>query len=70
MSLFIITVKMSKLFHGMLLEKGMTATVRTPYANPFQNGGQAINDAFTRLYGIDLRSMGALNRAFLKVTKP
>jgi hypothetical protein len=32
------------------------------------NGGQAVNDAFLRVYGINLKSAGLLKAAFLEAT--
>ena len=39
-------------------------------ANPVTtNGGQAVVDAFMRIYGIDIRKIGALNMAYLDVER-
>ena len=33
------------------------------------NGGQAVADAFMRVYGIDLKKAGALNSVYLEIVK-
>ena len=33
------------------------------------NGGQAVADAFMRIYGVDIKRAGALNSVFLNVDK-
>jgi hypothetical protein len=49
----------------------MSVEVATVSAvNPITaNGGQAVADAFMRVYGIDLKKAGALNSAYLEVIK-
>lgn len=71
MPLYRITVKQMKVSNGIRIEKGMSADVVTnSISNPVvTNGGQAVNDAFMRLYGIDLKKLGALNMIYLDVNK-
>ena len=71
MPLYRITVKQMKVSNGLRIEKGMSADVVTnSISNPVvTNGGQAVNDAFMRLYGIDLKKLGALNMIYLDVKK-
>lgn len=56
---------------GIRIEKGMSADVVTnSISNPVvTNGGQAVNDAFMRIYGIDLKKIGALNMIYLDVNR-
>lgn len=67
--LYRITVKQNKYANGIRVEKGMTVEVVTPtLMNPLMtNGGAQVNDAFMRIYGIDLKKAGALNLAYLDV---
>ena len=69
MPLYRVTVKQKKVANGLRIEKGMTADVVTnSISNPVvTNGGQLVNDAFMRLYGIDLKKLGALNMVYLDV---
>lgn len=68
---FIITVKQGKNTNGIRLERGMQVEVVTQsMSNPVTvNGGQAVADAFMRIYGIDIRRAGALNMVCLDVQK-
>ena len=58
-----------KVSGGQRIEKGMSVDVVTnSISNPVvTNGGQLVNDAFLRLYGIDLKKLGALNMVYLDV---
>lgn len=69
--LYRITVKNSKLSNGIRVEKGMSVDVVTnSMSNPVvTNGGQAVVDAFMRIYGIDIRKVGALSMVYLNVEK-
>lgn len=69
MPLYRVTVKQLKVANGLRIEKGMTADVVTnSISNPVvTNGGQLVNDAFMRLYGVDLKKLGALNMVYLDV---
>lgn len=71
MPLYRVTVKQMKVANGLRIEKGMTADVVTnSISNPVvTNGGQLVNDAFMRLYGIDLKKLGALNMVYLDVNR-
>ena len=70
MALFIITTKRRKICNGVQIEPGMTVQVVSPYANPVTvNGGQAVEDAFMRVFGISLRKANALNMSDLVVKR-
>lgn len=66
-----ITVKTSKNSNGIRIERGMSVEVVTNnITNPVTtNGGQAVADAFMRIYGIDIRKVGALNMVYLDVQR-
>ncbi len=66
-----VTVKSSKLTSGIRVERGMSVDVVTNnITNPVTtNGGQAVADAFMRIYGIDIRKAGALSMAYLDVQR-
>ncbi len=44
----------------------VTNTITNPVTT---NGGQAVADAFMRIYGIDIRKAGALNMVYLYVQR-
>lgn len=69
MPLYRVTVKQMKVSGGHRIEKGMTADVVTnTIGNPVvTNGGQPVVDAFMRVYGIDLRKVGAIDMVYLDV---
>ena len=69
--LYRVTVKSSKNSNGIRVERGMSVEVVTNnITNPVTtNGGQAVADAFMRIYGIDIRKAGALNMAYLDVQR-
>ena len=69
--LYRITVKSPKNTNGVRIERGMSVDVVTnSFGDPVStNGGQAVADAFMRIYGIDIRKAGALNRAWLDVER-
>ena len=71
MPLFRVTVKQMKLTSGIRIEPGMSVDVVTnSMSNPLTtNGGQAVADAFIRVYGIDLKRIGALSTVYLDVVK-
>ena len=66
-----ITIKNSKNSNGIRIERGMSVEVVTNnITNPVTtNGGQAVVDAFMRIYGIDIRKVGALNMVYLDVQR-
>ena len=71
MPLFRVTVKQSKLSSGIRIERGMSVDVVTnSMSNPLTtNGGQAVADAFMRVYGIDMKRLGALSTVYLDVER-
>ena len=71
MARFRITTKMMKNSNGVRIEPGMTVEVVTQSLNNplLTNGGQAVADAFMRIYGIDIKKAGALNMSYLSVEK-
>lgn len=71
MPLYRVTVKQMKLSNGIRIERGMSVDVVTnSISNPVStNGGQVVNDAFMRIYGIDLKKLGALNMIYLDVDR-
>jgi len=60
MALFKITAKQNSHSNGLRLEKGMSVQVDSRYSsNPIvRNGGQEAQDAFMRIYGLDLKKLG------------
>lgn len=71
MPLFRVTVKQSKLSSGIRIERGMSVDVVTnSMSNPLTtNGGQAVADAFMRIYGVDMRRLNALSTVYLDVVR-
>lgn len=71
MPLFRITVKTMRNTNSVRLERGMSVNIATQsFNNPVTvNGGQAVADAFMRMYGIDIKRAGALNMAYLEVER-
>jgi hypothetical protein len=71
MPLYRVTVKSSTNTNGIRLERGMTVdVVSKSFSNPVTtNGGQPVVDAFMRIYGIDIKRVGALNMAYLDVQR-
>lgn len=69
--LYRITVKSPKNTNGVRIERGMSVDVVTnSFGDPVStNGGQVVADAFMRIYGIDIKKAGALNRAWLDVER-
>lgn len=66
---FRITTKQRKMSNGIIIEPGMSVEVVTSsFSNPVStNGGQAVVDAFMRIYGVDIKKAGALNTVWLDV---
>jgi hypothetical protein len=60
-----------KLASGIRIEPGMSVDVVTnSMSNPISvNGGQAIADAFMRIYGVDMKRLGALSTVYLDVVR-
>lgn len=71
MPLFRVTVKQSKLSSGIRIERGMSVDVVTnSMSNPLTtNGGQAVAEAFMRIYGVDMKRLNALNTVYLDVER-
>lgn len=71
MARFRITTKMMKNSNGVRIEPGMTVEVVTQSMNNplLTNGGQAVTDAFMRIYGIDIKKAGALNMGYLQIER-
>jgi len=70
MALFKVTVKRSGVTNGLRLEKGMSVDIPSRYTNPLTtNGGHEVQDAFKRIYGIDLKKANCLSPAYLEVEK-
>lgn len=71
MPLFRITVKQMKVSNGVRIEPGMSVdVVSNSFSNPVTtNGGQSVADAFYRIYGIDIKKVGALNMVYLDVER-
>ena len=71
MPLFRVTVKQSKLTSGIRIERGMSVDVVTnSMSNPLTtNGGQAVADAFMRIYGVDMKRLNALSTVYLDVVR-
>lgn len=68
---FRITTKRMKQTNGIRIEPGMSVEVVTQsMSNPvLTNGGQAVADAFYRIYGIDIKKVGCLNNVELDVER-
>ena len=68
---FRITTKNRKTVNGIRIEPGMSVEVVTQsMSNPvITNGGQAVIDAFYRIYGIDIKKGGCLNMIDLSVER-
>ena len=71
MPLFRVTVKQQKVSNGERIERGMSVdVVSNSFSDPVStNNGQQVQDAFMRIYGTDLRRMGALNHIYLDVQR-
>lgn len=71
MPLFRVTVKQSKLSNGQRIERGMQVDVVTnSMSNPLTvSGGQAVADAFMRIYGVDMKRLEALSTVYLDVER-
>lgn len=69
--LYKIRVKQSKNSNGIRVDEGMCVEVVTDsMSNPVTtNGGQAVVDAFMRIYGIDIKKAGALSMIYLDVER-
>ena len=69
MSLWRITVKNSGCLNGIRLERGMSVQVVST-AHPLTSSGLGlVRAAFIRIYGVDLKAIGALNGSYLDAKK-
>lgn len=70
MALFKITTKRKFINGNLLIDKGMSVQVSSFAVNPiYYNEGNDVNNAFLRIYGIDLKPQGLLSATFLEVEK-
>jgi hypothetical protein len=71
MARFKIEIIKSGFKNGIQFEKGMSVEVIVLYnSNPvIQDGGKEVQNAFLRIYGIDLKKNGLLNLGYLSATK-
>lgn len=69
MALYKITIKRTAVLRNVRIEKGMSVDVPCNHDPIGVNGGQVASDAFQRVYGIDLKKIGAANRSYLDVVK-
>ncbi|MDE6824452.1 MAG: hypothetical protein K2J27_06975 [Duncaniella sp.] len=71
MPLYRVTVKQPKVSNGLRIERGMSVEVVTnSISNPVStDSGQIVADAFMRVYGIDMKKIGALNMIYLDVQR-
>ncbi|MBD5266051.1 MAG: hypothetical protein HDR85_00920 [Bacteroides sp.] len=71
MPLYRVTVKQPKVSNGLRIERGMSVEVVTnSISNPVStDSGQSVADAFMRVYGIDMKKIGALNMVYLDVQR-
>lgn len=70
MALFKITTKRKFVNGNLLIDKGMTVQVSSFAANPlYYDEGNDVNNAFIRIFGIDLKPLGLLSNTFLEVDK-
>ena len=69
MPIFQITTKHRKQVNGIRIEPGMTVQVDTQsMSNPITtNGGQAVIDAFLRIYSVNIKEAGCLNMSDLEL---
>ena len=64
-------MKQPKVSNGLRIERGMSVEVVTnSISNPVStDSGQSVADAFMRVYGIDMKKIGALNMVYLDVQR-
>ena len=69
MAKFRITTKHLRTTNGVRIEPGMSVEVITPtIGNPVvNNGGTLVQQAFLRIYGVDIKKAGCLNMGELSV---
>ena len=70
MALWRITTRRRKNCNNVMIEPNMSVEVVTTGSNPLtSNRGQAVTDAFMRVYGIDAVKANILNMSDLGVVK-
>lgn len=71
MALFRATVKHTRVSNGVRLEKGMSVEFPFPTGAPLSNqkGRETIIEAFRRMYGVDIKKVGAVSSSYLEVVK-
>lgn len=71
MPIYRVTTLRSNHSNGIRIEKGMSVEVVTSsMSNPLTtNGGQAVVDAFMRIYGINIKNAGICSTVYLNVEK-
>jgi hypothetical protein len=71
MPIYQVTTKYRKSVNGIRIEPGMSVQVVTKsLSNPvLANGGQAVINAFYRIYGIDIKKASCLNMVDLRVDR-
>lgn len=72
MPLYRLTVKQMKASNGQRIERGMSVDVVTnSISNPLCSNidQQKVADAFMRIYGVDMKKIGALNQIYLDVKR-
>ena len=69
MAKYRITTKYLRTTNGVRIEPGMSVEVITPtIGNPVvNNGGTLVQQAFLRIYGVDIKKAGCLNMGELSV---
>lgn len=69
MPIFQIATKNRKQVNGIRIEPGMSVQVVTQsMSNPITtNGGQAVIDAFLRIYSVNIKEAGCLNMSDLEL---
>lgn len=68
---FRITTKTRRVTNGIIIEPGMSVEVITQsFCNPVSNnGGQAVADAFMRIYRVDIKKASILSTSYLDVQR-
>ena len=69
MALYRITVKSSHNSNGVKVEKGMSVEAACSGDPIGSNGGAAVQDAFMRKYGIDMKKAQGIQPSWLQVEK-
>ena len=64
MSLWKVTIKNSRYVNGVRIERGMSVQVPSTVHPLSSSGLSLVRDAFIRIYGVDLKAIGALNGSY------